>query len=369
MLPFEVNCLCFFLASNLQFSSEALRLNMLFPARKIWLFETSYVFEWQYVWFVSCCCKLRPVRGRKNGGLFSSAAMAAVHFSPELLSDKLVTLLMINASVRWAVSKLQQNLNPDSLWTSGPPPPSSLRPSTSACPPAQQINGSLSSLRPAAASATDARAKSLLSKMGGNTHALWQGRIQCQRGGRGITAEATFVAGCRHLWLRDSNGFWWGRNWDDWDCYLHVDNQTSAHDVISNGVMRPTFCLQPSRFSADHNLLLALIPWFPFLFSSIQVPLHFYLQVFHLYSFTMSCFLPFLSNDLFWAPPHHHSLWVRPWGGEINDGGEALATFGFLFKIEPLQLGVFFLFTYLCIVSFLSWRQLKWLCYEIQTWK
>lgn len=176
-------------------------------------------------------------------------------------------------------------------------PPSSLRPSTSACPPVKQINGSLSSLRPAAASATHARAKSLLSEMGGNAHALWQGRIQCQRGGRGITAEATFVAGCRHLWLRNSNGFWWGRNWDDWDCYLHVDNQTSAHDVISNGVMRPTLYLQPSRFSADQNLLLALIPWIPFLFSAIQAPLLFYLQVFHLYSFTMSCFLLFLSND------------------------------------------------------------------------
>lgn len=82
-----------------------------------WLFVCSYVFEWQYVWLVSCCWKLWLVKGRKNGGVFESAAMAAVHFSPELLSEKPVTLLMINASVCQAVSELQQPLNPDSRYS------------------------------------------------------------------------------------------------------------------------------------------------------------------------------------------------------------------------------------------------------------
>ena len=51
------------------------------------------------------------MKGRKNGGVFVSAAVAAVHFSAELLSEKPVTLLMINASVRRAVSELQQPVN------------------------------------------------------------------------------------------------------------------------------------------------------------------------------------------------------------------------------------------------------------------
>lgn len=88
-----------------------------------WLFVCSYVFEWQYAWLVSCCWKLRLVKGRKNGGVFESAAMAAVHFSPELLSEKPVTLLMINASVRQAVSELQQPLNPDSRCSLSPTNP------------------------------------------------------------------------------------------------------------------------------------------------------------------------------------------------------------------------------------------------------
>lgn len=44
------------------------------------------------------------------------------------------------------------------------------------------------------------------------------------------------------------------------DCYLRVDNQTSGHDVISDGVMRPTLYHQSSRFPVDQLLLLALIP-------------------------------------------------------------------------------------------------------------
>lgn len=69
------------------------------------------------------------MKGRKNGGVFVSAAVAAVHFSAELLSEKPVTLLMINASVCRAVSELQQPLNPDSRCSLSPttsglqPPP------------------------------------------------------------------------------------------------------------------------------------------------------------------------------------------------------------------------------------------------------
>lgn len=118
---FHLNWIVFVSFLHAAGSSEALHLNLPFPARQIWLFVSSYVFEWQYVWLVSCCLKLRPVKGRKNGWVFLSAAMAAVHFSPELLSKKPVTLLMINASVRWAVSELQQTLNPDSQRASAPP--------------------------------------------------------------------------------------------------------------------------------------------------------------------------------------------------------------------------------------------------------
>ena len=133
-------------------SLEALHFNVSFPARQIWLFVSSYVSEWQYVWLVSCCCKLRPLKGRKNSGVFVSAAMAAVHFSPELLSEKPVTLLMINASVRWAVSELQQPLNPDSR-RSLSPTTSGLQPQ-----PVLQRNKSMAAF-PHSASATMANAK------------------------------------------------------------------------------------------------------------------------------------------------------------------------------------------------------------------
>lgn len=121
-MHFHLNWIVFVSFRHAVGSSEALHLNLPFPARQIWLFVSSYVFEWQYVWLVSCCLKLRPSKGRKNGWVFLSAAMAAVHFSPELLSEKPVTLLMINASVRWAVSELQQTLNPDSQRASAPQP-------------------------------------------------------------------------------------------------------------------------------------------------------------------------------------------------------------------------------------------------------
>lgn len=133
--------------------SEALRLNLPVQAWQIWLFVCCYVFEWLYVWPVSCCFKAWPMIDRQNGWVFLRAAMAAVHFSPELLSEKPVTLLMINAPVRWAVSELQQTLNPDSQRASGPP---NLRTATSVCPSTQQINGGLSTRGPVAASATAA---------------------------------------------------------------------------------------------------------------------------------------------------------------------------------------------------------------------
>jgi len=72
---------------------------------------------------VSYCWKLRPVKDSKNGGVFVSTAMAAVHFSPDLLSEKPVTLLMINACTRRAVSDLQQPLNPDSCHSLSPSTP------------------------------------------------------------------------------------------------------------------------------------------------------------------------------------------------------------------------------------------------------
>lgn len=178
-------------------SLEALHFNMSFPARQIWLFVSSYVSEWQYVWLVSCCCKLRPLKGRKNSGVFVSAAMAAVHFSPELLSEKPVTLLMINASVRWAVSELQQPLNPDSRCSLSPTT-SGLQPQ-----PVLQRNKSMAAF-PHSASATTANAKkSLLSNMGGNAHVRWQVRPRRQSDGIGIITEATCVAGKLRLRLRD----------------------------------------------------------------------------------------------------------------------------------------------------------------------
>lgn len=83
--------------------------------------------------------ELFPVSGkrvqrkcRKNSWVHVSAAMAAVHFSPDLLSEKRVTSQMINACVRWAVSELQQPLKPDSQGSLSPTtprvqPPSVLR--------------------------------------------------------------------------------------------------------------------------------------------------------------------------------------------------------------------------------------------------
>lgn len=85
------------------------------PPSKKSLFLISHAFERRYFWLVSCCWKLRTVKGRKNGGVFVSAAVAAVHFSPELLSEKPVTSLMINVCAHWAVLELQQPLKPDSL--------------------------------------------------------------------------------------------------------------------------------------------------------------------------------------------------------------------------------------------------------------
>lgn len=189
--------------------------------------------------------------------------------------------------------------------------------------------------------------------MGGNAHVHWQVRPQWQCDGLEIITGTTFVAGCRRLWLRDSNGFWWGRYWDDCDCYLRVDNQTSGHNVISNGVMRPTLYPQSSRFPVDQPPLFAIITWIPFLFSSISVHLLFHL---HPSSFTLNGFLLFLSNSpLSFAPSLSFLLFCcssspslpvsQPLGQEINDVREALAVFGFLLsKLNCFSLLVFFLF-------------------------
>lgn len=44
------------------------------------------------------CFLLLVIEGSESGWVFLRAAMATVHFSPELLSEKPATLLMINAS-------------------------------------------------------------------------------------------------------------------------------------------------------------------------------------------------------------------------------------------------------------------------------
>lgn len=101
---------------------------------------SCYAVEWQRVGLISCCWRLRPVKGSKEkrkkrqGWAFLRADMAAVHFSPDLLSEKPVTSLLINAPARRTVSKLRQTLNPDNLRDSARP---SLRPPTSARRPAR----------------------------------------------------------------------------------------------------------------------------------------------------------------------------------------------------------------------------------------
>lgn len=121
------------------------------------------------------------------------------------------------------------------------------------------------------------------------------------------------------------------------DCYLRVDNQTSGHDVISDGAMRPTLYLQSSRFPVDQLLLFALIPWIPFLFSSHLSPPILYFptfspfsnRVFHLSSLTLNCLPLFLSNSLLSLTLFllyllllllsitSHSPWVRRWGRRL----------------------------------------------------
>lgn len=170
-------------------SLETLHFNMSFPVRQICLSVSSYAFEWQYIWLASYCCELRAAESRKNGGVFVGAAIAAVHFSAELLSEKPVTFLMMNASVRWAVSELQQPLNPDSRC--------SLSPTTSGLQPQHVLQREKSM----AASPFSGQLllplptqNSLLSNTGANAHVQWQVRPQQQCKVRGIITNATCVA-------------------------------------------------------------------------------------------------------------------------------------------------------------------------------
>lgn len=98
----------------------------LFQAGRYGCLFSRYLVEWQRVWLISCCWRPGPMKGSKKkrkGWVFLRAAMAAVHFSPDLLSEKPVTSLMINAPARRAVSKPRQTLNPDNLWDYPPTPP------------------------------------------------------------------------------------------------------------------------------------------------------------------------------------------------------------------------------------------------------
>lgn len=147
----------------------------LFQAGRYGCLFSRYLLEWQGVWLISCCWRLGPMKGSKKGWVFLRAAMAAVHFSPDLLSEKPVTSLMINAPAQRAVSKLRQSLNPDNLWDLPPPSP---RPSTSACPPARRISGSRSLPRSVAALAEWCRQKGLLGYRKGNAHVHWQVKPQ-----------------------------------------------------------------------------------------------------------------------------------------------------------------------------------------------
>lgn len=79
-------------------------------------------------------------------------------------------------------------------WQPAQPQPHNLRPSTSACPSAQQINDNLYSLWPVDTSATAAYPISLLSDMGGNAHVHWQVRPPWQCDVLGTITEATCVA-------------------------------------------------------------------------------------------------------------------------------------------------------------------------------
>lgn len=151
--------------------------------------------------------------------------MAAVHFSPDLLSEKPVTSLMINAPARRAVSKPRQTLNPDNLWDYPYPPPSP-GPSTSACPPARRISGSRSLPRSVAALAECCKQKSLLGYRRGNAHVHWQVKPQ-QRPWRHRRGNIwSWIVG--GIWLGDGNGMWRGRYRGGCDCYQHVDKQPSC---------------------------------------------------------------------------------------------------------------------------------------------
>lgn len=164
------------------------------------------------------------------------------------------------------------------------------------------------------------------------------------------------------------------------DCYPRVDNQTSGHDVISDGVMWPTIYLQSSLFSLDQLLLFALRLGIPILFSPYLGPPTLYFstfsllcnRVFHLTSLALNC-LPLFSLIHFshslqsilsalssTSPPlHHQSLPVsQSLGQEINDGREALAVSDFLLsKLNCLSRAVFSPWTWY------RW-QLKLLCYH-----
>lgn len=146
---FHLNWIVFVSFLHAAGSSEALHLNLPFPARQIWLFVSSYVFEWQYVWLVSCCLKLRQKEWlglfERSHGSCSFFAWVALQEASYLADDKCLCTL--------SCLRTPADFKP---WQPASLSPPNLRPATSPCPSAQQINGSLSSLRPVAALATAA---------------------------------------------------------------------------------------------------------------------------------------------------------------------------------------------------------------------
>lgn len=165
---------------------------MSFPVRQICLFVSSYVFEWQYVWLVVLLLESEAGERQKewwgicehSHGSCSFFAWVAFREAGYLADDKCPCTL--------SCLRTPPAFKP---WQPAQPQPHSLRPPTSTCPLVQQINGSLSSLWPAAAVAAAVYAKSSLSNMGGNTHVQWQVRPPWQWDVPGIITETTCVAG------------------------------------------------------------------------------------------------------------------------------------------------------------------------------
>lgn len=210
----------------------------LFQAGRYGCLFSCYLVEWQRVCLISCCWRPGPMKGSKKkrkGWVFLRAAMAAVHFSPDLLSEKPVTSLMINAPAHRAVSKPRQTLNPDNLWDYPPTPPHSPGPSTSACPPARRISGSRSLPRSVAALAECCKQKSLLGYRRGNAHVHWQVKPQRRPWHHRRGNIWSWIVG--GIWLGDGNRMCQGRYRG---AAIAISVWTNSHHgVISNGVTRP----------------------------------------------------------------------------------------------------------------------------------